>query len=276
MIPKFLLKRHASARNKVIARVHLRVLAGLPIVLGINTRLPGFLYGAFCHLNFRVTRAAGEIFNGMAVFVASGKVHRREVAAVAENFIHQADALNKFLPVKCRRQAHAGDQVAHRYAHRGLVLMHGADNFIRSGSLGGQALVEPYQHRGHLGIQIAQALYELHGKRRGQRSFFKTAQSRRRVHRSPAACAQQPVSQHVGFMARGAALHNPLRQPPQIFHHDNAQRDGHRPQFAESEGLHTLVGRHKTAKHFRVKSAVGVGHERPSHPHDARKALQMA
>ena len=104
----------------------------------------------------------------MAVVVPRAKIHVGEMGAVAENFIDQADALKKFLPVKCGNQAHAGDDVAHRNAHGALFLVFGADNFIGAGPGNGQALIEPKQNGADLGIQIAQALDKLHGERRVQ------------------------------------------------------------------------------------------------------------
>ncbi|HEV8242887.1 MAG TPA: hypothetical protein VGQ07_02755 [Nitrospirales bacterium] len=132
-------------------------------------------------------------------------------------------------PVKGRRQAHAGDDVAHGDAHGRLLLVLGVDNVVGGGALRGQALVEPQQDGTHLRIQIAQALDELHGKRRRQRPVLKAAEGCRRGHRRLAACTEQAVGQPVGFLARGAAMDDPLRQPAQVFHQHRAQRDGHGP-----------------------------------------------
>ena len=167
--------------------------------------------GTFSHFDFRVARAPREILDSMAVVVSRGKIHLGKVAAVAENFVHQADALKEFLPIKCRSQAHAGDDVAHCDAHGCLPLVLGADNFVGGSSLCGQAFIEPKQNGAHLWIQVAQALDELHGKRRSQRRFLKTAEDCRLGHQRLAAGAKQTVGQHVGFLARGSAAHDPLR-----------------------------------------------------------------
>ena len=59
-------------------------------------------HDALRHFNFRVARSSREIFDGVAVVVSRGKIHvARKWLSVAENFVHQADALKEFLPVKC-------------------------------------------------------------------------------------------------------------------------------------------------------------------------------
>ena len=129
----------------------------------------------------------------MAVGISGGKIHLGEGGAATENVVHQADALKKVRPVKGRCQAHAGDDVAHGDAHGRLLLVLGVDNVVGGGALRGQALVEPEQNGAHLRIQIAQALDELHGKRRRQRRVLKATEGCRRGHRRLTAGTEQAV-----------------------------------------------------------------------------------
>ena len=193
--------------------------------------------------------------------------------SVAENFVHQADALKEFLPVKFGNQAHAGDDVAHGHAHGSLLLVLGADNFIGVRSRKGQALIEPNQNGPDLWVQIPQALDKLHGKRSFQGSFLKALKGRKDC--GLPIRPEQAIGQRVGFLAGRPAAYNPFRHPAQIFDQHDAEGDGHRPELANRQRLHPLIGRHKAAQHFGVESAIRMRHKRPSNSVHARIAFQV-
>ena len=69
---------------------------------------------------------------------------------------------------------------------------------------------------------------------------------------------------------------DPLREPPQVLDQHDAQRDRHRPQLADPEGLLALVRLHEATQRLGVEPAVGVRHEGPSDAEDARVALRDA
>ena len=248
----------------------------MAISVKFGARTLGALHGALCNFDFAVVRTSRQIFDGMAVIVARGEVHFAEIASAAQHVIHQADALEKCFPVERGGEPHAGDDVAHGHAHGGLLLMLGADDFIRGSSLRGKAFVQPDQNWADLGIEVAQTLHQLHGKRALQWLIFETAQHSGGRNGRLAGGAEHAISKNIGFHARVAAAYDALGDAPQIFHQHDAQRDSYGPEFADGQRLHALVGADEAAQDFGIETAVVVRHKRPRNPENARKALQVA
>src|SRR5580700_4854413 len=138
------------------------------------------LHGAPGNFNFRITRSARKILNRMAILVARFKVHPAKIASLAQNLVHQANALKEGLPIKRRRQPHAGDDVAHRHAHRGLFLMLRPHHFVCGRALRGKSLVEPQQNWPNSWVEVPQSLDELHRKGSVQRFAFEASENSRR------------------------------------------------------------------------------------------------
>ena len=70
-------------------------------------------------------------------------------------------------------------------------------------------------------------------------------------------------------------MHDALRQAPEILHEHHPQGDRDRPELADRQRLHALVGAHEPTERLRVKPAVRMGDERPGQPIDARIALEV-
>ena len=87
---------------------------------------------------------------------------------------------------------------------------------------------------------------------------------------------EQAVGQRVRFAPGCAAAYNSLRDPAQILDQNYTQSDSHGPELADRQWLHALIRRHKTAKRFGVKPAVGMRYKCPRHSKYARIALQVA
>jgi hypothetical protein len=85
-----------------------------------------------------------------------------------------------------------------------------------------------------------------------------------------AASPQQPVRHDVRGAAPGPAVDDALGDPPEVLDEHDAQGGRHRPQFANAQRLHFLIGAQVAAQHLRVEEAVGVGHVRPGHAEHAR------
>ncbi len=68
--------------------------------------------------------------------------------------------------------------------------------------------------------------------------------------------------------------HDPLGEPPEVLDQEDAQRDGDRPQLADRERLHALVGAHEAPQGLGLEAAVGVRHERPGDAEDPRVPLE--
>ena len=93
----------------------------------------------------------------MAVGIARRKVHGREITAIAQYPINKTDALKKRFPIEVCDQAHAGNDISHRHTGGRLLLVLGAHDFIRAGSLSSQTFVKPEENGTYFGIQITQA-----------------------------------------------------------------------------------------------------------------------
>ena len=63
---------------------------------------------------------------------------------------------------------------------------------------------------------------------------------------------------------------------PQILDERDAQRDRDRPQLADVERLHALIGIDETHEGLGIEPAVGVRDKGPRHAEDARITLQVA
>ena len=78
-----------------------------------------------------------------------------------------------------------------------------------------------------------------------------------------AASAKQAVREGIGGLAVSAAPHNSVGQPPQVFDKHNTQRNGQRPEFADGQRLHVLIGQNESPQKIGVEAAVGMRDKRP-------------
>jgi hypothetical protein len=88
--------------------------------------------------------------------------------------------------------------------------------------------------------------------------------------------AQEPVGQDVGLLPCRSAAHYSIGQSPQVLHQHDPQRDRDRPELADGQRLHSLVGAHEPPQHLRVVSAVGMRDESPGEAEDARISFQRS
>ena len=116
--------------------------------------------------NFKLSgaRAAGEVFNAMAVTVARRKVHLRISLGriVVENRFDETDAFDQAGPVKRREQFHARDDVADGHLRGGLPVMFELNDLLDALFLALHAAFDPFDERRYVGVLIAQPLRQLH------------------------------------------------------------------------------------------------------------------
>ena len=149
-----------------------------------------------------------------------------------------------------------------------LVLV--VDDRIGGRPLPRQLLVEPLQRWRDTGILIAQAIDQLHKERfRVCRLGVLRQHSVGRFGRA-APRAQQSVGQSIRRASAGAAVHDPLGDPPEVFDQHDPQRDGYGPKLADGQRLDLLIGAQVAAQDLGVEEAVGMGHERPGRAEHAR------
>ncbi len=274
-VSQFALEFHAPFRDQIVSGIigliqPVRRLAEMfrACMFRVLKRAPG-------NFNFRVSRASGKLFDGVAIIVPSREIHFREKTFVTQNLIHQADALEEFVPIKSGHQPHARNYVAHGNGHGRLILVLGADDFIRRGSLRVQPFIEPEQDRTYLRIQIAQTLNELHRECSLQRPLLKSTENDRR-NRREIASAEQAVDEAVSLFARAPAANDAIRQLAEVLNEHDTEGDRQGPQLADGERLNPLVGIYKPPQKLRLKSAVGVRNECPGNAENAGIAFQMA
>ncbi len=127
----------------------------------------------------------------------------------------------------------------------------------------------------HSGILFPQTLQQLDRERGSQRSFQAPQHGVGRLGVA-AADTEQPVGQRVGLVPGCLGIDDVVRQTPQILHQHDPQRDRDRPEFADRQRLHALVGADEPAQHLRVEVAIGMGDERPRQPVHARVSLERS
>ena len=151
-----------------------------------------------------------------------------------------------------------------------------AHHRVHRASLGQQVLLQPGHRGGDPRVLIAQPQRELHREGGAQPgAAVRVEHVGHRLHGAPAG-AEQAIGKVVGKLARRAVAHDLLGEAAQVFDQHDAQRDGDRPEFADGEGLHLLVGVQEAAQHLGVEMAVGVGDEGPGEAEHARIADERA
>jgi len=191
-------------------------------------------------LDLAVTRAARQLLDRAPVEITGGKVQRGEIAFGTEHRIDQTHALDQFPPIDRGNQAHAGDDVADGDVRRTLTQLLAADHLFGGGLLRGQTLVQPRQRRDRARILFPQPLDQLHRERRCQRAAAAGKVLRRGF--GFAAGVEQPIGKPVGLFALCQGVHDQFGQTAQILQQHDAQRNCDRPELADGEDLHPLIG----------------------------------
>ena len=147
-----------------------------------------------------------------------------------------------------------------------------AHELVRRRAQRRQLFVEPRQRGGRARILLAQALDEPHGKGDRQVGGLDPleGQGTGRLSTEP----EQLVGEGVGVMAGGAALHDALGQAPEILHEHHPQGDRDRPEFADRQRLHALVGTYEAVERLGLEAAIRVRDEVPGESEHAWVALK--
>ncbi len=208
VVADLLLEDAAAVRDQVVARI-LGVAPGWRAgSLRGRGGPPGRGHREAGDLELGAGGGAGEILDRVTVLVAGREVQGAEGGAGAQRLVDEADALEEVGPVEGRHHAHAGDHVADRHVHRGLVLMLGVHQLVGRLSSRGELLVEPPQGGGRLGILLAQALHQLDGEGGGQGRGLEPLERERST--GSAAQSEEVVREGVGGLAGGASGHDAL------------------------------------------------------------------
>ncbi len=76
---------------------------------------------------------------------------------------------------------------------------------------------------------------------------------------------KQAVGETVRLLSRVTAADDQFGEASEVFDQHDPERDGNRPEFADRQWLHLLVGAHEAAQQLGIKVAVGVCDECPRH-----------
>ena len=155
-----------------------------------------------------------------------------------------------------------------------LVLV--AHDRVRRRSLRRQMLVEPRQRGGDPGILVAQPVHQLDGECVRQRRAFALREHTRRRFGGAAASTQQAVGETIRLLPRGTAVHDQFGDASEVFDQHDPERDRDRPEFADRQRLHFLIGAHEAAQHIGIEVAVGVGDEGPGEAEHPRISGERA
>ena len=212
-------------------------------------------------LRFVERRTTGNLLDGGAIEVTTGKIHVDEDAAGAQHVIDRTHLLEELRPIDVGDQPHARDDVANRDVGRALHLMLAPHQLVGACPLACQALLEPAHGRGGLGILVAQAMDELDGEAFGK--AFPVIRLE-----GPGVCgvifnAQQAIGDEIGLLALGAPVDDAAGRTTQVLDQDDAERDRDGPQLADGERLDRLVRAHEAGERLGIEATVAMGHEGP-------------
>ena len=100
-------------------------------------------------------------------------------------------------------------------------------------------------------------------KARGSGRLVEPTQQRLRARRLAPADSEQPIGEGVGFLTRRPAPDDSLGDASHVLDQHDAQRDRDRPQLADRERLHALVGTHETRRASAGRSGCRCARRRP-------------
>ena len=205
---------------------------------------------------------ARQPLHHVAVAVAGGEVHLRVDAGrvLAQLLLDQAHALDEIAPVDRRQQAQAADAVAHAHLCRGLLLRLALHQVLDALAGFGQALLDPAQRQRQRRALALQPARHLGHERAVHRRVGARHVGDHQHHR--VGCALGGGGHRVG-PARGLAAvapvgHHPRGHAAQVLDQRQPQHDRDRPQLAQSQRSHFLVGVDETVQAGSVDAAVAV------------------
>ena len=193
-----------------------------------------------------------------------------------KDLVDQADAFDELSPIEPRDQTHARNHVPDGHVDRRLALMFEADQLLGSGPLAGQELLQPAEGRRDRWVLIAQALEELDAGRPRKRILRDPLQRACSVARAVGAEAEEVVGELVRLLSCGPAAHDLLRHTPEVVDEEDPKTDRDRPELADRQRHHLLIGEHHSPQAVRFEAAVRMRDVGPDEPQNPRVAREMA
>ena len=218
----------------------------------------------------------GDRLDDVPVAIARREVHRAVHAAgvFPQLVLDDAHRFDELAPVERAQQAQAPDRVADRNLGAGLLLRFGLHEVFDREPRLGQPLLDPRQGQRQGGALSLQAARELGHERAHHRRI--RARHVGDDQDQALGVVHGRVQHLLGPLLRpvpvGCAGRDPHADTAQVLDQSEAQHDRNRPQLAEREGCHRLVGRDEPGQAVRVDAAVAVRDRLECEVVDARKA----
>ncbi len=130
--------------------------------------------------------------------------------------------------------------------------------------------MQPFNRWRDVRILVVQALQQLHREGVAQGGTSIMRDQRGNGLRRMLADAEQAIGHRIGVEARRSAIGDLVGEAPQILDQHNAQRDCHRPQFADRQRLYRLIIAYEAAQQIGIEAAIRMGDKRPGETEHAR------
>src|SRR5271156_332010 len=101
---QFLFEFGAPVGKQIVAGIRSTFIRALAVSVAFRLRTLCPLYGPLSNLNFAVIRASRQILYCVTIIVAGREIHFFKVAAFSQRRVHEADALEKQMPIEFGRQ----------------------------------------------------------------------------------------------------------------------------------------------------------------------------
>ena len=223
--------------------------------------------GRLGNLNLGQRRPTRQPFNRRAIQVAAGEIHLAIAGNAAQAGFDLTGRLEQIRPVDVGNQPHAGDDIAHRDVRGTLTFLGMKNHKVWRAVLPRQPLFQPAKCWRGARVQVAQSFGQLGSQHLGHRDIGRRiglGQRTRRVR------AQYGIRHDISLGAFKPPKGHLIDQTAQVLDQNDAQRDRHRPQLANSQRLHGLIGHQIAAQGFGVEMAVGMGDIGPDQPEKTR------
>ena len=207
----------------------------------------------------------GQGFDGMAIAVPRGKIHRRVDSGgiLPQDGIHPAQVLHKLLPIDRTQETETGDAVADRDLVGRLQLTLLLDQFLDGRANFSQPLLQPAAGKMQQRTVAGQTLAELGHKRagEGQLRFRHIGHHHHQIRRAVFRHLLETVHPLVGLIPVCIRRHQPGGDPLEIFDQTQTHHDRNGPQLPQSQGSHLLIGRDKGPERLLIHLRIDVAHQ---------------
>jgi hypothetical protein len=262
-------QRVAAAADQVVADVRQRCAVRRLRARGLRQR-----HRRGSHAVLRQRRVPRDALDRLAVLVTRREVHRGIDAGrvAAQRLLDDRQPLDEVAPVHRAEQAQAADAVADRHLGGRLALRLQLHELLGRLVALGQPLLDPRQRQRQRGAQAVQPARQLGDERRSQRWLRArhVGDDEDQVLRRVFGGLGHAFGPLAGELALGQAARDTGRHAAQVLDQREPQHDRNRPQLAQLQRLHRLVGGDEARQRAAADAAVAMRHRQQGEVVDAR------